>query len=161
MEPTPQHIAAYFALMEAGALLQQLVEQQLRDKGNLSYIQFRVLAQLTEAPAQSLRMTDLADGVVYSRSGLTYQADRLEQNGLIIRTPSPDDERSVTVTITEAGREALARVLPGHIDLVARELFGPLDEEDVTAMADVLTRVRDNLRHAPRRRTPRRRPTAT
>ncbi|MER6081356.1 MarR family transcriptional regulator [Streptomyces sp. NPDC001833] len=161
MEPTPQHIAAYFALMEAGALLQQLVEQQLRDEGDLTYIQFRVLAQLTEAPAQSLRMTDLADGVVYSRSGLTYQADRLEQNGMIIRTPSPDDERSVTVTITEAGREALARVLPGHIALVARELFGPLDEADVTAMADVLTRVRDNLRNAPRRRTPRRRPTAT
>ncbi|MGW0950343.1 MarR family winged helix-turn-helix transcriptional regulator [Streptomyces sp. NPDC002623] len=161
MEPTPQHIAAYFALMEAGALLQQLVEQQLRDEGNLTYIQFRVLAQLTEAPGQSLRMTDLADGLVYSRSGLTYQADRLEQNGLIVRAPSPDDERSVTVTMTEAGRETLARVLPGHVDLVARELFGPLDEKDVTAMADVLTRVRDNLRSAPRRRTPRRRPKAT
>ncbi|MGW1024232.1 MarR family winged helix-turn-helix transcriptional regulator [Streptomyces sp. NPDC002577] len=161
MEPTPRHIAAYFALMEAGALLQQLVEQQLRRDGDLSYIQFRVLAQLAEAPDRSLRMTDLADGVVYSRSGLTYQADRLEQNGLITRTPSPDDERSVTVTITEAGREVLARVLPAHIDLVARELFGPLSEQDVTAMADVLTRVRDHLRTAPRRPTPRRRPTAT
>ncbi|MFJ9631816.1 MarR family winged helix-turn-helix transcriptional regulator [Streptomyces sp. NPDC101175] len=159
MEPTPRHIAAYFALMEAGALLQQLVEQQLRDEGDLTYIQFRVLAQLAEAPDRSLRMTDLADGVVYSRSGLTYQADRLERNGLIVRAPSPEDERSVTVTITDAGREALARVLPGHIDLVARELFGPLDEADVTAMADVLTRVRDNLRAAPRRGTPRRRRT--
>ncbi|GAA3828027.1 MarR family transcriptional regulator [Streptomyces coacervatus] len=160
MEPTPQHVAAYFALMEAGALLQQLVEQQLRRDGDLSYIQFRVLAQLAEAPEQSLRMTDLADGVVYSRSGLTYQADRLEQGGLIARSPSPDDERSVTVTMTEAGREALERVLPGHIDLVAKELFGPLKEPDVTAMADVLTRVRDHLRTVPRGPATRRRPAA-
>ncbi|MER5796205.1 MarR family transcriptional regulator [Streptomyces sp. NPDC001980] len=161
MEPTPQHVAAYFALMEAGALLQQLVEQQLRRDGDLSYIQFRVLAQLAEAPGPSLRMTDLADGVVYSRSGLTYQADRLEQAGLIARAPSPDDERSVTVTITEAGREVLERVLPGHIGLVAKELFGPLKEEDVAAMADVLTRIRDHLRTVPRGPATRRRNTGS
>ena len=56
-------------------------------------------------------MTDLADGVVYSRSGLTYQAGLLEKRGLISRSPSPDDERSIDVTITDAGRALFARVL--------------------------------------------------
>ena len=62
-------------------------------------------------------MTDLADGVVYSRSGLTYQAGLLEKAGLVTRAPSADDERSVTVTITDAGRALLAQVLPGHIEV--------------------------------------------
>ncbi|MFF4724145.1 MarR family winged helix-turn-helix transcriptional regulator [Streptomyces mirabilis] len=156
-EATPEQFAAYFALMEAGALLQQMVEQQLRQEGDLSYVQFRLLTRLADAADSSVRMTDLADGLVHSRSGLTYQADLLERNGLIVRSPSPDDERSVTVAITEAGREVLARVRPGHIALVAKELFGPLNEQDVAAMADVLTRVRDHLRTVPRPPTTRRR----
>lgn len=161
MEATPQHVAAYFALMEAGALLQQLVERQLREDGGISNTQFRLLAQLAEAPGNSMRMTDLADGVVHSRSGLTYQADLLERGGLITRGPSPDDERSVTATLTQEGRDVLARVLPGHIALVGEKVFGPLSEQDVASMADVLTRVRDNLRATPRRPPPRRRTTTT
>ncbi len=157
VQPTPQHLAAYFALMDAGALLQQLVEQQLRRDGGLSYVQFRVLALLAAAPGQCLTMTALADGVVHSRSGLTYQADRLQRDGLITRSPSADDERSVMVSLTQAGRTLLAKVRPGHIDLVADKLFGPLDEHDVTAMANVLTKIRDNLSTEPRRTPGRRR----
>src|ERR1039457_4064146 len=63
---------AYFALMEAVSLLQHRVEQQLHAEGDLSYVQFQLLARLAPAPGQ-LSMTELADGVVYSRSGLTYQ----------------------------------------------------------------------------------------
>ena len=62
---------AYFALMEAVSLLQHQVEQQLRAEGGISYVQFQLLARLN-ARGQ-LTMTELADGVVYSRSGLTYQ----------------------------------------------------------------------------------------
>src|SRR6266851_9237407 len=63
---------AYFALMEAVSLLQHQVEQQLRAEGGISYVQFQLLARL--AARGQLTMTELADGVVYSRSGLTYQA---------------------------------------------------------------------------------------
>ena len=151
MRPTPEHLAAYYGLMDAGALLRQLVEQQLRRDAGLSYVQFRVLALLAGASGESLTMTALADGVVHSRSGLTYQADRLERDGLIMRTPSANDERSVVVTLTHAGRAILEKVLPGHIDLVADKLFAPMSKLDVTAMANVLTKVCDNLSVAPRR----------
>ena len=67
----------------------------------------QLLARLGDAPEGSQRMTDLADGVVYSRSGLTYQAQVLEQRGLVTRAPGPDDERSVTVTITDVARVPL------------------------------------------------------
>src|SRR3954467_13202951 len=86
-------LGAYFALIEVSSLLRHAIEQQLRDAGDLSYVQFQLLARLGDASAGSLRMTDLADGVVYSRSGLTDQARLLEQAGLVTRSPSPDDER--------------------------------------------------------------------
>ena len=77
----PQQLGAYFALMEAVSLLQHQVEQHLRTEGDLSYVQFQLLARLADAHGH-LTMTQLADGVVYSRSGLTYQAGLLEKAGL-------------------------------------------------------------------------------
>ena len=82
-------------------------------------MQFQLLARLADADGQ-LTMTQLADGVVYSRSGLTYQAGLLDQAGLIARQPSPNNERATLVTITENGRALVDRVLPGHIQVVHR-----------------------------------------
>lgn len=127
------------------------VERQLRVDGGLSYVQFEILARLADAPAGWQRMTDLADGVVYSRGGLTYQAGQLEKAGLITRKPSDDDERSTTVAITEAGRELVARVMPGHVQIARQMLLDPLDSSDIAALTDVLGRARDRMRAAPPR----------
>ena len=116
------------------------------------YVQFKVLARLgLDSPTGSLRMTELADEVVYSRSGLTYQAGLLDKAGLITRHPSADDERSTTVTITDAGRAVVARVLPGHVEVVRRLLVDPLSRRDLGSLGSVLTRVRDHMRAAPPR----------
>jgi DNA-binding MarR family transcriptional regulator len=147
----PVQLRAYFALIEVVGLLRHAVEQQLREAGGLSYVQFQLLARLGDSPTGSHRMTDLADGVVYSRSGLTYQAGLLEKAGLVTRTPSPEDERSVTVTITDAGRALLAKVLPGHAELISDLLFQPLSRNDAKALADLLAPVRDHMRAAPPR----------
>jgi DNA-binding MarR family transcriptional regulator len=147
----PIQLGAYFALIEVVGLLRHAIEQQLREAGGLSYVQFQLLARLGDSPTGSHRMTDLADGVVYSRSGLTYQAGLLEKAGLVTRTPSPDDERSVTVTITDAGRALLAKVLPGHAEVISRLLFQPLTRKDAKALADLLAPVRDHMRSAPPR----------
>ena len=81
-------LRAYFALMDVAGLLKHGVEQQLRDAGDLSYVQFQLLARLAlSSETGSERMTDLADGVVYSRSALTYQAGLLEKAGLVSRAP--------------------------------------------------------------------------
>lgn len=145
-------LTAYFALMDVAGLLRHAVEQQLREEGDLSYVQFQLLARLAlNSPTGSERMTDLADGVVYSRSGLTYQAGLLEKAGLVSRGPSPDDERSVTVTITDAGRDVIARVLPGHVEVLRQQLFAPLADRDVRQLGDLLSPVRDHMRAAPPR----------
>jgi DNA-binding MarR family transcriptional regulator len=157
----PTQLGAYFALIEVSSLLRHTVEQQLHDAGDLSYVQFQLLARLGEAPSGSHRMTDLADGVVYSRSGLTYQAQSLERRGLVTRTPSLDDERSITVTITEAGREILATVFPGHVAVLQELMFEPLSRGDVSTLATVLGRVRDHMRSTPPRSAAPRRHKAT
>ncbi|MDF2554295.1 MAG: MarR family transcriptional regulator, partial [Microbacterium sp.] len=105
---TSTQLEAYLAFTEVGSLLRPAVEAQLKDAGGLSYVQFQLLARLNDAPGGTLRMTDLADGVVYSRSGLTYQATLLEQRGYVTRSPSPEDERSTVVALTGAGRDVLA-----------------------------------------------------
>ncbi|MGO4595075.1 MarR family winged helix-turn-helix transcriptional regulator [Leifsonia sp. 2TAF2] len=155
---TPTQLRAYFAFTEVSSLLKHAVEKQLRDAGGLSYVQFELLARLGDAPGARARMTDLADGVVYSRSGLTYQAQLLEQRGLVTRTPSPDDERSTVLTLTDAGRSVLADVFPGHIEALHQLLFATLSADDVDDLARILGQAADHLRASPpRSAAPRRR----
>ena len=154
---SPTELEAYFALIEVSSLVRHTVEEQLRNAGGLSYVQFQLLATLGDAPDGSRRMTELADGVVYSRSGLTYQVGLLEKAGLVVRSPSADDDRGVTVTLTAGGRDVLARVFPGHIEGLRQLLFEPLAPEDVDSLARVLTIVRDHMRsNPPRSAKPRR-----
>ena len=147
----PVQLGAYFALIEVSDLLRHAIEQQLHDDGDLTFVRFQVLMRLGRTPTGSHRMTDLADAVVISRSGLTYQVGLLEKAGLVTRTATPDDERGVTVTITDAGRALIADVLPGHEEVVSQMLFEPLSRDDARTLARLLTPVRDHMRTAPPR----------
>lgn len=153
----PEELEVFFALSEAASLLQHAIQEQLRAECGISSVQFQLLARLAGA-GRPLTMTELADGVVYSRSGLTHQAELLDRAGLIARAPSADDRRATVVSITEAGRTRVARVLPGHVEVVRRLLFDALSGEDLHALGDIVTRVRDHMRAQPARSAdPRRR----
>lgn len=152
----PPEFAPYFALLEVGALVQHGVEKQVRDDGGISFLQFQILAGLDERPDGTRTMTDVADRLVHSRSGVTYQAQKLEEAGYITRGPAPEDERSTIVTLTDAGREVLAGVLPGHVEVV-RDLLEPLSVPDSAELTRLLGLVRDRMRaRPPRSAAPRR-----
>ena len=87
-------IETYVAFTEIASQLRFRLETHLRTTSQLSHVQFEILGKLMRTPGQRLRMTDLADGIVVSRSGLTYQVGVLARQGLVERLPSPDDERS-------------------------------------------------------------------
>ncbi|HEX4472998.1 MAG TPA: MarR family transcriptional regulator [Nocardioides sp.] len=149
----PDQMAAYLALMEVGSLLQHAVDQQLRESGGLTYTQLQILAALENSPQGALRMTDLADSIVYSRSGLTYQVTRMTAAGLVTRATADDDERSIVVTPTASGREALGLALPGHVAVVRDLLTDQLTGPETAALARALGRVRDRMRTRPPRST--------
>lgn len=141
-----KYFDAYFALMESGELLRDVVEHQLKVEAGLTYVQFRILAILSEAEDRSLRMTNLADSIVYSRSGVTYQTTQLEKRGLIKRATALDDERGVTVSMTPEGARVLADVVPAHIQHVYDALFSKLTLDQVDSMIETLGTVRGHLR---------------
>ncbi|MDI5961119.1 MarR family winged helix-turn-helix transcriptional regulator [Streptantibioticus silvisoli] len=155
MSPTspldPEQLAAYFALMEVSSLLQHAVDQQLREEGGLSYTQFQILATLGENPDGRRRMTDIADRLVHSRSGLTYQVAQLAKAGLVTRESSSDDERAVIVAATPQGLALLGRVLPGHVDLVQQLLLAPLTAREATVLGGLLGRIRTHMTAIPPR----------
>lgn len=147
----PSEFGVYFALLEVGALVQHGVQGQLRADGGLSFVQFQILAVLAEHPETPQSMTDIADRIVHSRSGLTYQISNLATAGLVARVPSPDDERGVNVTLTPAGASLLARVLPGHVSVVHDVLIAALDDEDRDELTRLLTKVTAHMRSQPSR----------
>jgi DNA-binding MarR family transcriptional regulator len=156
----PGQLQAYFALMEVVSLLQYAVRQQLQAEGDLSYVQFEILAKLAYADHPAT-MTELADGVVYSRSGLTHQAGLLAKQGLITRAAAPDDQRATVVDITEEGRARVSKVLPGHVQVLRELLFDFLDDRDVRTLGDMMGKVRSHLRSRPPRSAAARKRTAS
>jgi DNA-binding MarR family transcriptional regulator len=70
---------------------------------------------------------------------------------LITRTPAEDDERSIVVEMTSAGRAVLGQVMPGHVEVVQQLMLNALTRKDIAAMTDILGRVRDQMRAAPSR----------
>lgn len=147
----PLEFGVYFALLEVSALVQRGVEGQLRRDGGLSFVQFQILAILGEDPSSPRSMTDLADRLVHSRSGLTYQVDRLERAGLVARVPSEQDERGVNVTLSPKGSAVLERVLPGHAEEVREVIVDALDSADRDELTRLLRRVAQHLRSRPPR----------
>jgi DNA-binding MarR family transcriptional regulator len=106
-------LGAYLALVTAGDLIQRRVASQLAEHG-LTPLQFSALATLLDSP-DGLRMSELADALVVSRSGLTYQVTQLEKAGFVERTASPGDDRGVVARLAPAGRDRVLETLPGHI----------------------------------------------
>jgi DNA-binding MarR family transcriptional regulator len=134
-----EELAAYFALRSAGDRLQRAVAEQLRAY-DLTEVQFAILAQLS-ASADGIGMTELARGLVVTKSGLTYQAGQLEGRGLVARRGSTDDDRAVLLRLTPKGKALLTHVLPAHVALV-RELFiDRINPADLAVVRDALAAV--------------------
>lgn len=146
-----EHVETCFALMETSLLFQQQVEAMLRAEGQISLIQLRLLVALAEANGP-LRMSDLAEQLVLSRSGLTYQAAALETRGLLSRSPSSDDERSIETSITPAGHALVDRLLPQYLDTVRHVVLANLDDRQVQQFVQSLSHARDSMRGSARRR---------
>ncbi|MFJ1790207.1 MarR family winged helix-turn-helix transcriptional regulator [Kitasatospora griseola] len=141
-------MAAWRGFVEATNLVARRLERQLKDDAGLSHTQYEILVHLSAAPDGSLRMTDLADRLVTSKSGLTYQVTQLEKAGLVGRRSCASDVRGVFAELTEQGRRALRAAAPGHVAAVRETLIDVLTPEQLAALAASLGAVADRLRAA-------------
>ncbi|MEU1548616.1 MULTISPECIES: MarR family winged helix-turn-helix transcriptional regulator [Nocardia] len=139
-----REMAVWQNFLAAGALVGREVERQLKREG-LSHTQYEVLVRLADAPEGRLRMTELAEALYTSKSGLTYQVTQLEKAGLLVREACPTDVRGVIAVLTAAGRERLAQVAPGHVATVRRVLVDVLTDAQQGAVADSLGEVARRL----------------
>ena len=104
---------AWRTFLTAHATIIRALEAELEAEQSLALSDFDVLAQL-HAAGGTLRMRDLADRVLLSRSGLTRRVDRLESDGFVERAACETDRRGSYAHLTDAGRERLGRALPVH-----------------------------------------------
>lgn len=137
---------AWSGFLETYELLDRHVDQQLRQAGGLTKVQYEVLHHLSESPAGRLCMSDLAERMICSRNGLTYQATQLEKAGLLRREANPADERGVLAVITDDGRRVLRQAAPGHVNTVREGLIDLLTDEQVDQLATIMDITRRHLR---------------
>lgn len=106
--------------------LRERLDRDLRSTARLTVGDYDVLVHLSEAPGRSLRMSELADRVLLSRSGLTRRIDSLASSKLVIREACEEDARGMMATLTSAGYDRLKEAAPVHVEGVRRYLITPL-----------------------------------
>ena len=138
---TDRELAVWRTFLRVHASLTRRLEQDLLSEHDLPLASYDVLVQLVEAPDGRLRMTDLADRVLLSRSGLTRLVDRLAADGLTERQSCPSDARGTFAVITDAGRARLRTAAPTHLRGVQEYVTSRLSPTELDALGDLLRRL--------------------
>ena len=141
-----EEFRAYAALIASSTLLQRAVERNLREQADLTQVQFEILMNLSNAGDAGIRMAQLADALIVSRSGLSYQVAQLESRGWITRERSADDERGVVARITPKGERMRQRVFAGHVDIVRSAFLDAVEPGELATLTAALERVVGRLR---------------
>lgn len=104
----------------------------------LTLIDYEVLARLSEAPLRRIRMTELAEGALLSKSRLSHQISRMEKDGLVRREPCETDGRGFFAVLTDQGWDKLLAAVPSHVADVRETFVTPLSREQLVELGETL-----------------------
>jgi DNA-binding MarR family transcriptional regulator len=138
--PGGHGLEAWTSLLRAHATLMRQLENDLERETGLALADFDVLAQLALAGGE-LRMAELANRALISRSGMTRRVARLVSEGLVRRANANADARGVVVVLTDAGVTRLTETAPVHARGVARLFIAPLDDQELAVLEHALDKV--------------------
>jgi DNA-binding MarR family transcriptional regulator len=145
----PAEQAAWRAYLDSTRLLIQALDRQLEADAGISLLDYEVLVKLSEAPERRMRMRDLADVTLSTRSGTTRAVTRLEHTGWVRRVECADDKRGMEAELTDEGAAKLAATAPGHVAAVRAHMFDLLTPRQVENVRAVGARMRDHLTRQP------------
>lgn len=133
------------AFLAAAQLLTDQLDRELQAESGISHAYYEILVRLSEAPDRMLRMSDLAESSLSSRSRLSHAVDRLERLGWVERVECPTDGRGAFAQLTSLGFSVLEKAAPGHVEGVRRHLFDQLTAEQVQQLGAICQAVADHL----------------
>ena len=138
--PGRRGLAAWRSMLRAHATLIRRLDTDLQQATGLALADFDVLAQLAEAHG-ALRMTELADRALISRSGMSRRVARLVDEGLLRRDKAGSDARGVVVALTQAGITRLAATAPVHARGISTLFVAQLDDQELALLERALNKV--------------------
>jgi DNA-binding MarR family transcriptional regulator len=128
---------AWRAWLYSSQLLTERLNAELQHTTGIPHAYYEILVQLSETPGRMLRMSQLADRCLSSRSRLSHAVSRLEERGWIRRQVCEEDARGQLAVLTDEGFAALEAAAPLHVESVRRHLFDQLSPAQVTALRDI------------------------
>ena len=138
--PGGRGLEAWRSLLEAHATLMRRLDTDLVRETGLALADFDVLAQLAQADGE-LRMTELADRALISRSGMSRRVARLVNEGLVRREKAGTDARGVVVALTKAGLARLAETAPVHARGISELFVAQLDDQELAFLEHALSKI--------------------
>jgi DNA-binding MarR family transcriptional regulator len=135
---TDTEMRAWQALLHAYHEVIRTLDRELRDEHDLPLAAYDVLLRLARAPDRALRMTDLAERVMLSPSGLTRLVDRLSAKRLVERRTDPGDGRVALASLTDEGLKQLRRAARTHLRGIREHYTGRLSTAQLRQVASGL-----------------------
>jgi DNA-binding MarR family transcriptional regulator len=134
-------LGAWRGLLRVHAGMTKTLDAELMREHRLPLSSYEVLLYLADSPEGRLRMSELADNVLLSRSGLTRLVDRLERDGLLRRRRCEEDQRGWFAEITDEGRELFERARVTHLDGVRQLFLSRLTNDEQRTLASLWEKV--------------------
>jgi DNA-binding MarR family transcriptional regulator len=134
---TDREQRAWRAFLAASHLLMDQLDRELQRDAGMPHAYYEILVVLSESPNRTMRMSELADITLSSRSRLSHAVARLEERGWIRRAACPTDRRGQLAVLTDAGFEALRDAAPGHVEGVRAHLFDQLTPEQIDELREI------------------------
>src|SRR6187401_467343 len=128
---------AWRAWLYSSLLLQDRLDRELTHQTGISHAYYEILVALSEAPGRMMRMSELADKCLSSRSRLSHAVSRLEERGWVRRQVCAEDGRGQLAVLTDEGFAALEAAAPVHVESVRAHLFDQLTPQQVENMRDL------------------------
>src|SRR5271154_5470650 len=142
---TDEEQQAWRATVQLSTLLLRQLDRELAQHG-LNGRDYEILVELSEAPEHRLRMTELADATSQSRSRLSHQVSRMEARGLVQRDTCEGDKRGTFAVLTDAGKDAIKRVAPDHVEHVRRHFIDRLTPRQLEEIREAFGPIAASLR---------------